>query len=161
LKNNLIRAILETAHLSMRDWRIEPLISTIVGETVALPFPPAGDTSHSQTGALVQTLLRCLEDAKAEDIVCIDLNGKTALADTMIIASGRSNTHVGAAAERVIKALKDLGVAAPRVEGLTHCDWVLVDAGDAIVHLFRPEVRQFYNLEKMWGRDRPSERQAG
>jgi ribosome-associated protein len=110
---------------------------------------------------LVQTLLRSLEDAKAEDVVCIDLNGKTALADTMIIATGRSNTHVGAVAERVIKALKDLGVAAPRVEGLTHCDWVLVDAGDAIVHLFRPEVRQFYNLEKMWGRDRPGERQAG
>ena len=109
---------------------------------------------------LVQTVLGCLQDAKAEDVVCIDLNGKTALADTMIIASGRSNTHVGAAAERVIKALKDLGVAAPRVEGVTHCDWVLVDAGDAIVHLFRPEVRQFYNLEKMWGRDRPSERQA-
>jgi ribosome-associated protein len=105
---------------------------------------------------LVQTVLGCLQDAKAEDVVCIDLNGKTALADTMIIASGRSNTHVGAAAERVIKALKELGVAAPRVEGLTHCDWVLVDAGDAIVHLFRPEVRQFYNLEKMWGRDRPS-----
>lgn len=109
---------------------------------------------------LVQTLLRSLEDAKAEDAVCINLNGKTALADTMIIASGRSNTHVGAVAERVIKALKELGVA-PRVEGLTHCDWVLVDAGDAIVHLFRPEVRQFYNLEKMWGRDRPSERHAG
>jgi ribosome-associated protein len=110
---------------------------------------------------LVQTVLGCLNDAKAEDIVCIDLNGKTALADTMIIATGRSNTHVGAAAERVIKALKELGVAAPRVEGLANCDWVLVDAGDAVIHLFRPEVRQFYNLEKMWGRDRPSERHAG
>lgn len=142
----------------MRLRRIEPLVSTIVRETVALPFPPAAELSHSPAGVLVQTVLGCLQDAKAEDVVCIDLNGKTALADTMIIASGRSNTHVGAAAERVIKALKDLGVAAPRVEGLTHCDWVLVDAGDAIVHLFRPEVRQFYNLEKMWGRDRPSER---
>ncbi len=116
---------------------------------------------ESATGMLVQAVLGCLQDAKGEDIVCIDLNGKTALADTMIIASGRSNTHVGAMAERIIKALKELGAPAPRIEGLSHCDWVLVDAGDAIVHLFRPEVRQFYNLEKMWGRDRPNERHAG
>jgi ribosome-associated protein len=145
----------------MRLRRIEPLVSTIAHETVALPFPPAAEFSDSPAGKLVQTVLGCLNDAKAEDIVCIDLNGKTALADNMIIATGRSNTHVGAMAERVIKALKELGVAAPRVEGLANCDWVLVDAGDAVVHLFRPEVRQFYNLEKMWGRDRPSERQAG
>jgi|HubBroStandDraft_5_1064220.scaffolds.fasta_scaffold146237_3 ribosome-associated protein len=145
----------------MRLRRIEPLVSTIAHETVALPFPPAAEFSNSPAGMLVQTVQGCLNDAKAEDIVCIDLNGKTALADTMIIATGRSNTHVGAMAERVIKALKELGVAAPRVEGLANCDWVLVDAGDAVVHLFRPEVRQFYNLEKMWGRDRPSERQAG
>src|SRR5579863_5945818 len=144
----------------MRLRRIEPLVSTIAHETVALPFPPAAEFSNSPAGMLVQTVQGCLNDAKAEDIVCIDLNGKTALADTMIIATGRSNTHVGAMAERVIKALKELGVAAPRVEGLANCDWVLVDAGDAVVHLFRPEVRQFYNLEKMWGRDRPSERQA-
>ncbi len=141
--------------------RIEPLVSTIARETVALPFPPVRESVKSQPGVLVQTVLRCLEDAKAEEIVCIDLNGKTALADTMIIATGRSNTHVGAAAERVMKALKELGVVAPRVEGLSNCDWVLVDAGDAIVHLFRPEVRQFYNLEKMWGHDRPSAGQAG
>jgi ribosome-associated protein len=145
----------------MRLRRIEPLVSTIAHETVALPFPPAAEFSNSPAGMLVQTVQGCLNDAKAEDIVCIDLNGKTALADTMIIATGRSNTHVGAMAERVIKALKELGVAAPRVEGLANCDWVLVDAGDAVVHLFRPEVRQFYNLEKMWGRDRPNERQAG
>ncbi len=145
----------------MRLRRIEPLVSTIALETVALPFPPAAEFSNSPAGMLVQTVQGCLNDAKAEDIVCIDLNGKTALADTMIIATGRSNTHVGAMAERLIKALKELGVAAPRVEGLANCDWVLVDAGDAVVHLFRPEVRQFYNLEKMWGRDRPSERQAG
>lgn len=119
------------------------------------------ESVEPQPGVLVQTVLRCLEDAKAEEIVCIDLNGKTALADTMIIATGRSNTHVGAAAERVMKALKELGVVAPRVEGLSNCDWVLVDAGDAIVHLFRPEVRQFYNLEKMWGQDRPGAGQAG
>jgi len=140
----------------MRLRRIEPLVSTIAHETVALPFPPAAEFSNSPAGMLVQTVQGCLNDAKAEDIVCIDLNGKTALADTMIIATGRSNTHVGAMAERVIKALKELGVAAPRVEGLANCDWVLVDAGDAVVHLFRPEIRAYYNLEKMWGATLPS-----
>lgn len=84
--------------------------------------------------------------------------GKTSLADHMTIATGRSNTHVGAIAERVIKTCKEVGAAAPRVEGMPHNDWVLVDAGDVIVHIFRPEVRQFYNLEKMWSGDRPSDR---
>lgn len=108
----------------------------------------------------MQTLLTSLDDAKAEDVVPIDLHGKTNIADVMIIASGRSNTHVGAIAERVIKAFKDTQHKPPRVEGLRSCDWVLVDAGDVIVHIFRPEVRQFYNLEKMWGVDRPGERKA-
>ncbi len=110
---------------------------------------------------MVKAVLASLEDAKAEDIVSIDLQGKTSIADTMIIASGRSNVHVGAMADRVLKAFKEAGAATPRIEGLPHCDWVLVDGGDVIIHLFRPEVRQFYNLEKMWGQDRPGERQAG
>jgi len=109
----------------------------------------------------VQNVLTSLEDSKAEDIVSIDLHGKTSIADTMIIATGRSNVHVGAIADRVIKALKARGTYVPRVEGLQSCDWVLVDAGDIIVHLFRPEVRQFYNLEKMWGMDRPGEDRPG
>ena len=87
----------------------------------------------------------------------LDLAGKTSLADAMAIATGRSNTHVGAIAERVIKACKEAGVAAPRIEGMPHNDWVLIDAGDYIVHVFRPEVRLFYNLEKMWSGDRPSD----
>jgi ribosome-associated protein len=106
---------------------------------------------------LADKILSSLEEAKAEEVVSIDLAGKTALADTMIIATGRSTVHVGAIADRVIKACKAAGVSAPRVEGLPQCDWVLVDAGDVIVHIFRPEVRQFYNLEKMWGGDRPRE----
>jgi ribosome-associated protein len=111
--------------------------------------PPAGSLSR-----LIQA---SLDDAKAEDIVSIDLHGKTSLGDTMIVASGRSSTHVGAIADRVIRACKDNGLHAPRVEGLPQCDWVLVDAGDVIVHIFKPEVRQFYNLEKLWGGDRPRE----
>jgi len=108
----------------------------------------------------VRTILNSLDDAKAEDVVSIDLQGKTTIADCMVIASGRSNTHVGAMAERIVKECKDLGLV-PRVEGVPHCDWVLVDAGDVVVHIFRPEVRQFYNLEKMWSGPRPAELPAG
>lgn len=110
--------------------------------------------SFTELLAAVQT---SLEDAKAEDSAFIDLKGKTALADAMIVATGRSTVHVGAIADRVIKACKAAGLAAPRVEGLPQCDWVLVDAGDLIIHIFRPDVRQFYNLERMWGGDRPRE----
>jgi len=105
----------------------------------------------------VRNVLTALDDAKAENVVSIELGGKTSIADTMVIATGRSNTHVGSIADRVLKACKEAGVVAPRVEGLPHCDWVLVDAGDVIIHVFRPDVRAFYNLEKMWGGDRPSE----
>jgi ribosome-associated protein len=105
----------------------------------------------------LERVTAALEDMKAEDVIAIDLAGKTSLADTMIIASGRSNRHVGSIAERVVEFLKAAGQPVPRIEGFPHCDWVLVDAGDVIVHVFRPEVRQFYNLEKMWGADRPVE----
>ena len=96
-----------------------------------------------------------LEDDKAEDIVVIDLSGKTSYADYMVIASGRSQRQVGAMAEHLREKLKHAGVRAPSVEGAERCDWVLIDGGDLIVHLFRPEVRAFYNLEKMWGMDLP------
>lgn len=102
-----------------------------------------------------------LEEMKAEDTIVIDLEGKTSLADQMVITSGRSNRHVGSIADEVVKTLKQAGHASPRVEGVPHCDWVLIDCGDVIVHVFRPEVRQFYNLEKMWGVDRPTELAAG
>ena len=95
---------------------------------------------------------------KAEDTVEIDLTGKTSIADAMIIASGRSHRHVGAIAERMLETLKQGGFGPARVEGLPACDWVLIDAGDVLIHIFRPEVRGFYNLEKMWGADRPHDR---
>lgn len=106
---------------------------------------------------MIQSLL---EDAKAEDIVCIDLKGKTTLADAMLVASGRSQRHVGAVVDRLVRELKSLGFSRVSVEGAPQCDWVLVDAGDVIVHVFRPEVRAFYNLEKMWSAERPVERLA-
>lgn len=106
---------------------------------------------------LSRIILSSLDDAKAENIVSIDLVGKTSIADQMIIATGRSSTHVGAIADRVLRACREAGYPTPKVEGLPLCDWVLLDARDAIVHIFRPDVRQFYNLEKIWGADRPGE----
>jgi len=94
---------------------------------------------------------------KAEDVTVIDLVGKTSLADAMIIASGRANRHVGAIADSMVETFKNAGHGTPKVEGMPACDWVLIDTGDLIIHVFRPEVRQFYNLEKMWGADRPHE----
>lgn len=102
-----------------------------------------------------------LEEMKAEEIVEIDLVGRTSIADTMLVASGRSDRHVGAIAEKVVTALKQAGFGSVRVEGLPACDWVLIDVGDVIVHVFRPEVRGFYNLEKIWSPDRPKEQLDG
>jgi ribosome-associated protein len=107
---------------------------------------------------LLDVVLDTLDDAKAEDVVTIDIKGKTSIGDQMVVASGRSQRHVGAVADHLVRKLKDEGFGRARVEGLPHCDWVLIDAGDIIVHIFRPEVREFYNLEKMWSADRPMER---
>ncbi len=101
-------------------------------------------------------ILSRLDDMKAEETVTIDLRGKSSISDYMIVTSGRANRHVGAIAENVAKGLKENGIAAPHVEGLPNCDWVLIDSGDVIVHVFRPEVREFYNLEKMWASDKPA-----
>ncbi|MFQ5784660.1 MAG: ribosome silencing factor [Alphaproteobacteria bacterium] len=91
-----------------------------------------------------------LHEGLAEDVTVIDLHGKTAIADYMVIASGRSQRQIGALAENLIQIVKHAGLGPPGVEGLARCEWVLLDAGDVIVHLFRPETRSFYNLEKMW-----------
>jgi ribosome-associated protein len=121
--------------------------------------PPSGFASFRATpNRLLNVVLDTLEDAKAEDVVCIDIKGKTSIGDQMVVASGRSQRHVGAVADHLVRKLKDEGFGRVRVEGLPHCDWVLIDASDVIVHIFRPEVREFYNLEKMWSADRPIER---
>ena len=91
-----------------------------------------------------------LDDDKAEDVVVIDLAGKTAIADHMVIASGTSQRQVGAMAEHLREKIKVSGVKPVAVEGAAQCDWVLIDAGDIIIHLFRPEVRAFYQLERLW-----------
>ena len=97
-------------------------------------------------------ILSRLDDMKAEETVTIDLRGKSAFSDYMIVTTGRVNRHVGAIAENVTKALKENGIKSIHVEGLPNCDWVLIDSGDVIVHVFRPEVREFYNLERLWTR---------
>jgi len=99
--------------------------------------------------ALVETILKSLDDDKAQDVLAIDLVGKTSIADRMIIASGTSGRMVSAMAQHLVTKLKAVGHK-PQSEGEKHGDWVLIDAGDVIVHLFRPEVRTFYNIERIW-----------
>jgi ribosome-associated protein len=99
---------------------------------------------------MIDIVLDSLDDAKALETVAIDITGKSSLSDHMVVTSGRSHRHVGAVADQLLRALKEAGYGSARVEGLPHCDWVLVDGGDVIVHIFRPEVREFYNIEKMW-----------
>ena len=116
--------------------------------------PAAKIESRTDSGidadAATRVILASLEDDKAEEIVAIDIRGKSSFADMLVIASGRSARHVGALADHVARKLKEAGAHTVRVEGLPHCDWVLVDAGDVVVHLFRPEVRSFYNIERIW-----------
>lgn len=96
-----------------------------------------------------------MDDDKAEDIVVVDLGGKSSFADAMVIASGRSQRHVGAIADHIAQKVREAGFAHISVEGKELCDWVLIDAGDIVVHVFRPEVREVYNLEKMWSLPTP------
>jgi len=117
------------------------------------PKRPAPVEAPNPEPQMIDVVLRSLEDAKAEQTVAIDITGKSALADHLVVTSGRSHRHVGAVADQLERDLREAGFGRPRVEGLPHCDWVLVDAGDVIVHIFRPEVREFYNLEKMWAAD--------
>ncbi len=112
--------------------------------------PDTGLTARPEAGETLNLVLASLDDMKAEDTVSIDLTNKSTIGDAMVVTSGRSNRHVGALADRVVEDLKKAGIRGIRVAGVPHCDWVLIDAGDVIVHVFRPEVRAFYNIEKMW-----------
>lgn len=109
--------------------------------------------------SLHDAVLKSLDDDKAEEVLSIPLAGKTAIADFMVIASGRSSRQVAAMAEHLQERLRPTKRKI-RIEGLPQGDWVLIDAGDVIVHLFRPEVRSFYNLEKMWSVDAPAAQRA-
>lgn len=111
---------------------------------------PGRPSKGIDVDAATSVVLASLEDDKAEDILAVDIRGKSSFADMLIVASGRSGRHVGALADHVMHKLKEAGIKDVRVEGMPQADWVLVDAGDLVVHLFRPEVRSFYNIEKIW-----------
>ncbi|MBB3236150.1 ribosome-associated protein [Phyllobacterium endophyticum] len=112
---------------------------------------PAEMNGINSVSLALQSVLASLEDSKAENIIPIDLRGKSVIGDHMVIASGRSHRHVAAVADQLLRALKESGQGNnAKVEGLAGGDWVLIDTGDIIIHIFRPEVREFYNLEKMW-----------
>jgi ribosome-associated protein len=106
--------------------------------------------SEMGSAALHQLVLKQLDDDQAQEIVSIPLEGKSSIADHMVIASGRSTRQVASMAQKLAEQIKKAGYGHARVEGLPAADWVLIDAGDVVVHLFRPEVRSFYNLERMW-----------
>lgn len=106
--------------------------------------------SPSDINFIKDTILKTLDDDKAEDILFVDLIGKSSIADAMIIATGRSNRHVAALADSIMMKLKDVGYGKVKAEGLANADWVLLDAGDILVHLFKPEVREFYQIERIW-----------
>ncbi|MEP1145367.1 MAG: ribosome silencing factor [Henriciella sp.] len=131
------------------------------------PLPAANTETNSARAVTIDdirafsdTIIASLEDDKAEDLTTIDLTDKSSLADIMIIASGRSARHVSSIATHLAQKVKEKTGQAPKLEGLPNADWVLIDLGDVIVHLFRPEVRAFYNLEKIWAGEsghRPSD----
>lgn len=114
------------------------------------PSPEGQSSDRKDPEQALKLILESLDESKAEDTLSIDLRGKSSLADFMIITSGRSHRHVGAVSDRLLRDLKNNGFGNAHVEGLPNCDWVLIDTGDHIVHIFRPEVREFYNIEKMW-----------
>ena len=111
---------------------------------------PAKKSSDDSVEALHALILHQLDEDQAQETISIPLAGKSSIADHMVIASGRSTRHVSAIADKLAQRIKQETGRPVRVEGLPNADWVLIDAGDVIVHLFRPEVRSFYNLERMW-----------
>lgn len=126
------------------------LTMSLESERTDMSTPVKASVSTDLAASLLNSVLASLEDSKAEDLVTLDIAGKSSLADHKVIASGRSHRHVGAIADHLLRDLKAAGHGSATVEGQATCDWVLIDAGDVIVHIFRPEVRGFYNLEKMW-----------
>ncbi len=122
----------------------EPTLSRTVSVT-----PKAKTAEHEVLARIVKSL----DDDKADDIVTIDLVGRSSLADAIVIASGTSTRHVSSMAEHLARRLKEAGHGTAKIEGLSQGDWVVIDAGDVIVHVFRPEVRSYYDLEGIWSVD--------
>ena len=138
--------------IQRKEWSLATsvLSKSVLPKTSKTSTQPAALKAQPDADKTLNMVLSRLEDMKAEETVTLDLRGKSAFSDYMIITSGRVNRHVGAIAENVAKGLKETGIANVHIEGLPNCDWVLIDSGDVIVHIFRPEVREFYNLERLW-----------
>ena len=131
--------------------RKDKSLTTVHAKGVAsVAYSRSLERSEPAAAKALKLVLESLEDSKAENVTSIDIAGKSALGDYMVVVSGRSNRHVTAIAEHLIDDLKAAGLGNPRIEGLETGDWVLLDTGDIIVHIFRPEIREFYSLEKMW-----------
>lgn len=141
----------------LKPGRASPARASEKASAAAKKAQKADTGKSSEMLALV---LESLEEDKAEDVVSIDLTGKTPIADHMVVASGRSQRHVGAVADHLVRRLKEAGFGTSQVEGMKQGDWVLIDGGDVVIHVFRPEVREFYRLEKMWSADIPADQLA-
>lgn len=133
----------------------------VIPKKVAASKAQKSATVRDSAAETLKLVLARLDDMKAEETVTIDLRGKSAFSDYMVVTTGRSNRHVGAVAENVAKGLKEAGQKKLHVEGLTNCDWVLIDTGEVILHVFRPEVREFYNLERLWTQSPSDEARIG
>lgn len=131
--------------------RKDKSLTTVHAKGVAsIAYSRSLERSETAAAEALKLVLESLEDSKAENVTSIDIKGKSALGDYMVVVSGRSSRHVTAIADHLLDDLKAGGFGNPRIEGLETGDWVLIDAGDIIVHVFRPEIREFYSLEKMW-----------
>jgi ribosome-associated protein len=145
-----------TLFSSLKETALPAVRSSKSGKSTGSKPVPAPPTPASPDPLeLARLVAQQLDDDKAENILNIPLAGKSPMADAMVVASGRSARHVAALADHVSRKLKEAGASKVRVEGLPNADWVLIDAGDVIVHIFRPEVREFYNLERIWASDTP------
>src|ERR1700749_1030093 len=135
-----------------KEWSLATsvLSKSVLPKTRKTSTQAAALKAQPDADKTLNMILSRLDDMKAEETVTIDLRGKSAFSDYMIVTTGRANRHVGAIAENVTKSLKENGIKNIHVEGLPNCDWVVIDSGDVIVHVFRPEVREFYNLERLW-----------
>jgi ribosome-associated protein len=123
------------------------------GKAVAVPRVKKVKTEASELDRLQAVIVSSLDDDKAENIITMDLEGKAMFCDRMVIASGLADRQITAMAQHLSEKLKDAGLTRVQVEGAGGSDWVLIDAGDIVVHLFKPEARTMYGLEKMWGQD--------
>src|SRR3974390_3447187 len=154
---SIVRGCRDSAFaIQRKEWS---LATSVLSKSVLPKAAKTARKTSTQAAALkaqpdadktLNMILSRLDDMKAEETVTIDLRGKSAFSDYMIITSGRANRHVGAIAENVAKGLKENGIRKINVEGLPNGDWVLIYSGDVILHVFRPEVREFYNLERLW-----------